>query len=79
MAVVKYYTYNRKKYAGYAKVDDDQAEAIMENLLKLKHVTHVEILKKSYPASQPDQTKCVGLSVCGGPCDESCPAHRANH
>jgi hypothetical protein len=24
------------------------------------------------------QTECVGLSACGGPCDESCPVIREN-
>lgn len=23
-----------------------------------------------------DETKCIGLSVCGGPCDEACPVIR---
>ncbi|HCY86899.1 MAG TPA: hypothetical protein DHV36_17345 [Desulfobacteraceae bacterium] len=26
-----------------------------------------------------DEEKCIGLSVCGGPCDETCPAHRASN
>jgi len=23
-----------------------------------------------------DDTKCIGISICGGPCDESCPVIR---
>lgn len=25
-----------------------------------------------------DQTECIGISKCGGPCDDSCPAARQN-
>lgn len=25
-----------------------------------------------------DEKNCIGLSACGGPCDDSCPAHRAS-
>ena len=25
-----------------------------------------------------EQEKCIGISICGGPCDDSCPAYRDN-
>lgn len=47
LATIKYYTYNRNRYAGFAEVDDDKDEEIMEKLLKLKHVTSAEIQKNN--------------------------------
>ncbi len=31
---------------------------------------------KSVQEALSESTRCIGLSACGGPCDDSCPAYR---
>ena len=38
-------------------------------MLEQKNLEQLQVIRK-------DEKQCIGLSVCGGPCDNSCPVVR---